>query len=98
MTYETFKTTLSENTHPQNLHPLLKALWYDFNGDWEAAHEVAQSNEGTADYDHLHAYLHRKEGDNWNANYWYKRAGETMPKIGLEEEWEIIAKKIVTKY
>lgn len=98
MTYESFKKTLSEKTVPQHFHPLLKALWYDFNGNWEAAHEVAQSKEGTKDYDHLHAYLHRKEGDNWNANYWYRRAGEVMQKINLEDEWEELTKKFIAKY
>ncbi len=34
----------------------------------------------------IHAYLHRKEGDEWNAGYWYRRAGKPFPKTTLEQE------------
>ena len=27
----------------------------------------------------VHAYLHRKEGEQWNADYWYRLAGRTLP-------------------
>ena len=43
--------------------------------------------EGNQEFDRLHAYLHRKEGDNWNANYWYKKAKTTLPNMSLKEEW-----------
>jgi hypothetical protein len=36
----------------------------------------------------VHAYLHRKEGDIWNADYWYNRAKQTRPNVSLEKEWE----------
>ncbi|RFS14433.1 hypothetical protein [Emticicia sp. C21] len=94
MNIQTFKSTLSAAKVPQDISPLLQALWYDYNGDWEASHNIAQSKEGTQPYDRLHAYLHRKEGDQWNANYWYRRAGETMPKISIEEEWEELANRL----
>ena len=56
-----------------------------------------QAKEGTLAYDQLHAYLHRKEGDRFNANYWYRRCGENMPKISLEEEWEILVERFLEK-
>lgn len=86
MTFEEFEATLLAQS-PPSLPPLLKALWYDATGDWAAAHEIAQAKEGTQGYDRLHAYLHRVEGDTWNANYWYRRAGSKMPDKGLKEEW-----------
>ncbi len=43
--------------------PLL-ALWWDAQGDWKRAHEVAQ-DIATLDGSWVHAYLHRKEGDLW---------------------------------
>jgi hypothetical protein len=46
-------------------------------------------------YDQLHAYVHRKEGDKFNANYWYRRCGESMPKISLEEEWEVLVERFL---
>ncbi|WP_193969194.1 hypothetical protein [Nodosilinea sp. LEGE 07088] len=36
----------------------------------------------------IHAYLHRVEGDNSNALYWYRQAGVTMPANTLEEKLE----------
>ena len=35
----------------------------------------------------VHAYLHRKGGEEWNANYWYRRAGEQFRRASLQEEW-----------
>lgn len=43
--------------------------------EWEIAHNIAQSHEGQREFDHIHALLHRIEGDNFNAKYWYRRAG-----------------------
>jgi hypothetical protein len=47
-------------------------LWHDH---WKAAHEIAQSQEGEADHDLLHAIVHRREGDFSNAQYWFRNAG-----------------------
>jgi hypothetical protein len=35
----------------------------------------------------VHAYLHRKEGEMWNAEYWYRRAGVRFRRETLEAEW-----------
>jgi hypothetical protein len=67
---------------------LLHALEASENGDWETAHNIAQSKEGTPDYDILHAFLHRAEGDEFNARYWYRRIGLAFPKNTLEQELE----------
>ncbi|MFN8355137.1 MAG: hypothetical protein U0Y10_11855 [Spirosomataceae bacterium] len=90
MTITVFKASLSEKTPPAGLNELAQALWHDAQGDWHKAHEIAQSNEGHPRYDALHAYLHRKEGDQWNANYWYRRAGRKMPATSLDAEWEAL--------
>lgn len=86
MTYDQFQESLSLKIPPADLPELIKALWYDAKGDWEAAHNIAQSAEGTRDYDRLHAYLHRVEGDTWNAGYWYKRAVAEVFKGSFDEE------------
>lgn len=70
-------------------NPILKALWYDGNGDWEKAHDQVDSMDGK-DAARIHAYLHRKEGDQWNADYWYRRAGDSRPELPLEEEWKML--------
>lgn len=90
MTYEQFSESLLLDKPPGHLPVLLEALWYDGKGDWESAHNIAQSKEGTRDYDHLHAYLHRVEGDTWNAGYWYRRAGVDVFKGTLQEEWKLL--------
>jgi len=94
MTLSDFKSTLSADTPPDLPAPLLRALWYDAKGNWERAHEIAQDIPG-ADGAWVHAYLHREEGDEWNANYWYRRAGRTMPDQTLEEEWEAIVQELL---
>lgn len=66
--------------------PLLQALWYDYRGNWEKAHQIAQDLDGP-EAAHVHAYLHRKEGDLGNAGYWYRRAGQVPAAGSLADEW-----------
>ena len=61
-------------------------------GQLAAAHGIAQSREGTREFDRLHAYLHRKEGDAGNARYWYRRAGAEVFEGSLEAEWAELVK------
>lgn len=70
----------------------LLALALDKIGEWDKAHELIQWLPGKS-FARIHAYLHRKEGDLWNANYWYSRAGEQMPDISLDDEWLDLAKR-----
>jgi len=49
--------------------------------DWEAAHAIAQRHEGDAAADWLHALLHKIEGDDGNARYWYQRAGHAFDEF-----------------
>jgi hypothetical protein len=73
--------TLRETMGPSHLSSdHLRALWYDLNGDWDTAHSIVQSmNDHHAMW--IHAYLHRKEPDIWNAKYWYNRCGK--PFLGM---------------
>lgn len=82
-----FKDTLHDKQIPPGLSPHLRALWYDGKGDWQRGHDIIDQL-GDRSSAHVHAYLHRKEGDLWNADYWYKRAGQTRPAISLDQEWE----------
>lgn len=82
-----FKETLKQSSPPSNFTTILKSLWYDAKGDWDQAHaQVDQLNDRDAAW--VHAYLHRKEGDIWNADYWYTKAKKSRPSGTLEEEWE----------
>ena len=94
MNYSEFRNSLSGEIPPEGLSDLLLALWHEARGDWEKAHNIVQDiHSGDASW--IHAYLHRKEGDQGNAAYWYQRAGKTMPKLSLEKEWEEIVKEIL---
>ncbi len=62
--------------------------------DWTRAHESAQKNEGPEGA-WVHAYLHRKEGDNSNGEYWYRHARKTPSRATLEREWVEIAESLL---
>ena len=68
---------------------LLKALEIDKAGDWDTAHKIVQKYY-TSEACWIHAYLHRKEGDIGNADYWYSRATRNRPDKSLEMEWNDI--------
>ena len=93
MTFDEFTAELTGPQPPAGGHPVLQALWYDANDQWEQAHEIAQSREGDQPYDQLHAYLHRKEGDRFNAGYWYRRAGVPVFSGSLDEEWRTLVRQ-----
>jgi hypothetical protein len=79
---------------PAGLDRALLALWHEARGEWDQAHELAQAAGGRAG-DWVHAYLHRVEGDEMNAGYWYARAGKPVATAGLPAEWEAIARALL---
>ena len=91
MNLQEFKASLSHEAPPAGVDSALKAMWFEAKGNWDQAHNIIQDkNDNTGAW--IHAYLHRQEGDTWNANYWYSRAGRTMPDQTLEQEWaDIVA-------
>jgi hypothetical protein len=93
LTLQEFCASLS-GPEPPSLSPALCALWRDARGDWDGAHQRAQADEGGAG-DWVHAYLHRKEGDEGNAAYWYRRARRPFPKTSLDGEWADIAETLL---
>ncbi|OKL39325.1 hypothetical protein [Pontibacter flavimaris] len=86
----TFLQSINSSTPPPQANVYLQALWHEAKGDWNKAHELIQDlPDKSAAW--IHAYLHRQEGDTWNADYWYSRAGRKRPNVSLQEEWESIA-------
>ena len=79
---------------PPDADPLIRALWDDATGNWTGAHELVQDIE-SADAAWIHAYLHRKEGDLSNAQYWYRRAGKPAATGPLPDEWRAIARALL---
>jgi hypothetical protein len=96
MTVAEFRASLSSAEPPNNLFAPLAALWWDAKGDWARAHGMVDdlnTREGMV----VHAYLHRKEGVEWNAEYWYSRAGRKFHRPTLEAEWEALVDGLLEK-
>lgn len=94
MKREEFKTSVKKKSMPDDLRAELRAMWVEGRGDWDTAHRIVQDlNSKEAAW--VHAYLHRKEGDESNAAYWYTQAGRDVPTSSLDEEWDEIVRALL---
>jgi hypothetical protein len=94
VTVEEFRTSLTAERPPEGLSAPIEALWWDARGSWDRAHKLVdslESGEGMA----VHAYLHRKEGADWNADYWYRRAGRTFHRVKFDDEWAALVEGLL---
>jgi hypothetical protein len=94
MNPEQFKSTLANDAPDAALSTPLAALWWDAKGDWARAHALVdelETHEGMA----VHAYLHRKEGSGWNADYWYRRSGREYRRPALDDEWAALVEGLL---
>jgi hypothetical protein len=91
---EWMTTAEFKEANSDQFHGALLALWWDAQGNWAQAHEVAQEVDDS-DGAWVHAYLHRKEGDSGNASYWYRRAGRQPATGALELEWADIVEAML---
>ena len=96
MSFEEFLRSTAGGTPPAGLGQPLQALWHDARDEWHAAHALAQA-AGDADGAWVHAYLHRKEGDEMNAGYWYRQAGRKPAGGDLRAEWEAVARALLAR-
>ncbi len=95
MNFHAFNESLSQAEPPKQLSVPLISLWYDGKGDWEKAHDLINDRTDRISA-HIHAYLHRKEGDQGNARYWYRLANQKVYTGSLEEEWEALVTTYLT--
>jgi hypothetical protein len=91
---DAFKSSLSLKDPPERISEYARALWYAGKGNWEKAHNIIQEIDDKPSA-RIHAFLHRQEGDLSNAGYWYKRAGEQIPAVNTDEEWEQLVSQFV---
>jgi len=89
-----FRKSLTAAEPPAELTLALAGLWWDAKGDWKRAHESAQRDKGL-EGSWVHAYLHRKEGEQDNPAYWYGRAAKPVCRDSLDEEWLSIVKELL---
>ena len=94
MTFDQFMGSVADARPPNGLSPALAALWWIQKGDWERAHALVNERSGPDDA-WVHAHLHRVEGDQGNAGYWYRRSGKAASSAPLETERETIAKTLL---
>lgn len=86
MDIQEFKDSLDRAEPSVDLPAPLCALWHQAKGDWDKAHGLVQG-ENTQAAAWVHAFLHRVEGDDANASYWYGIAGHTLCTSSLSSEW-----------
>ena len=89
MTIDEFKQKLSKEQPDVTWSRPLQAMWFDKKGFWDQAHELIQDDEA-GEGAWVHAYLHRVEGDESNAAYWYNRAAEPICTTSLNAEWQAL--------
>ena len=86
MTIKEFESSLTDQQPAETLSIPLQSLWWEAKGDWQMAHHLVDHLEDKVSA-HIHAYLHRVEGDAWNAQYWYNRAGQPVFTGTVSAEW-----------
>jgi len=94
MTLDDFRRSLAASEPPAGLTDALTGLWFDAKSDWTQADESAQQDEGV-EGSWVHAYPHRKEGDQGNAAYWYGRASKPVCREPFDAEWLSIVKALL---
>lgn len=84
----------ASSVRPSGLRAEVIAMWQEARGDWAEAHATVQDLETPAAA-WVHAYLHRREGDQSNARYWYTRADRPVAKGPLDDEWLAIVTELL---
>ena len=94
MTPAAFKRSLAQAVPPKALSAALHGLWWAGKGDWDKAHRAVM-DEPSREAALVHAYLHRREGDDGNASYWYRKARQKPATGPIEDEWQAIARTLL---
>ena len=93
MEYDDFIKLTEKQKPSEKLSGIYLALWYVLKDNWDMAHKTVQKLN-TKIACQFHAYLHRVEGDQDNAGYWYSRAYIEPNSTSLEVELSDIIKSV----
>lgn len=83
-----FDMNLSRTIRNANLPGLLTCGLLVWNDDIPAAHPIAQEMDNT-NGNYWHAIIHRREGDYWNAKYWFRLVGSHPVQTELARMAEV---------
>ncbi len=94
MTIIQWQDSLKQQNPPKELNNIQKSLWYISKGNWDKAHSIVQFifSKNAA---WVHAFIHRVEGDNANANFWYRNAGKEFPNTDQKQEYNQLVETLV---
>lgn len=85
--FEPYVSGLTQASVPMLVaDPFLDAAIRFYFGDLKEAHDRLQPMEGQPLADYLHGMIHRREGDYWNANYWFRRADSIGRIMGVDSQ------------
>jgi hypothetical protein len=96
MDLQALRASTAQHEPPAGLSGPLTAMWRVAKGEWDRAHHIVQDDPSRAAA-WVHAYLHRIEGDEANAGYWYRQAGQPHATGELDDEWQTIVTSLLTE-
>ena len=67
--------SLQELLKSEKFSPKIRSSLWLLVGELDRSHELSQEIHD-ADGSFLHGIMHRREGDFWNAKYWFKKVGK----------------------
>ena len=91
MEYNDFIILIEKQKPSEKLSGIHLAIFYILKDNWDMAHETVQKLNTAIAYQ-FSAYLHRVEGNQDNASYWYRRAKMEPTIASLETELSDIIK------
>ncbi len=96
MDADRLRASAADKEPPAGLSGPVAAMWHAAKGEWDRAHRIVQDDESKSAA-WVHAHLHRVDGDEANAGYWYGRADKPHAGGKLDDEWQAIVTALLTE-
>lgn len=82
---------------PLSQSDIVRAIDLALGGDWSGAHAIVDHEEDNRTACWVHACLHKIDGDEANARYWYRRSGQFYESFA-DTRAELLAIKAALTY